>query len=329
MEIYIPSFEKECEIELYFLVSTYFEEKNINGFFNVSDISDGVIIIESLNQIPIDSYEKEFSIKLKFNLCKCFDNEIATFKFEINNLSKTIQLFQKNQSIKNINLQSIKKVINKELKEINNINDIERNSLLISPFACWAKGEFLYRECYINDKKSLQLEIPTNANLYYLSNEGYIQREKNDNYLIIMEVQGKWYSLIGYDDYITHSNFEEIIKNNIDNFTNTFKMFFPKYDIIQTNMNFEFYSKLFIDKSNELIKDEQFVFNLMKNNQSIHNLVDKHYYKRKENNSKFKRSPEIQNLIDKINKYKKNENNNSSDDDDGMSNENDSSFENW
>ena len=107
MDIYIPSFENECEIELHFLVNTFIES-NIIGIFNISEISEGVTIINHSKEIKINSYENYFSIKLKFNLSKFFDNEIATFEFKINNLSKKIKLFQKNQSIKYIDLKLIK-----------------------------------------------------------------------------------------------------------------------------------------------------------------------------------------------------------------------------
>jgi hypothetical protein len=91
------------------------------------------------------------------------------------------------------------------------------------------EGEFLYRECYFDDKKSLELEIPFNANLYYLSNEGFIQRDKrDDNYPIYMEIRNKWYSLIGFDGYIKRSSFEEILMKNINNFNQSFKTFFQK-----------------------------------------------------------------------------------------------------
>jgi hypothetical protein len=87
MDIYIPSFENECEIELYFLVNIFIKS-NIIGLFKISQISEGVTIINLSKEIKINSYENYFSIKLKFNLSKFFDNEIATFEFKINNLSK-------------------------------------------------------------------------------------------------------------------------------------------------------------------------------------------------------------------------------------------------
>ena len=73
-----------------------FIESNIIGIFNISEISEGVTIINYSKEIKINSYENYFSVKLKFNLSKFLDNEIATFEFKINNLSKKIQLFQKN-----------------------------------------------------------------------------------------------------------------------------------------------------------------------------------------------------------------------------------------
>ena len=51
---------------------------------------------------------------------------------------------------------------------------------------------------------------------------------------------------------------------NIDNLFEEFLKFFPKIvNNINTNMNFETLLKLFNDKSNELIKDKQYVLNLI------------------------------------------------------------------
>ena len=66
--------------------------------------------------------------------------------------------------------------------------------MLISPFTCWRKGKFLFRESYINNKKDLELEIPKNSILYYLSEEGYIEKEKENDYLIIIQIKDEWYS---------------------------------------------------------------------------------------------------------------------------------------
>ena len=126
MDIYIPSFENECEIELYFLVNIFIKS-NIIGLFKISQISEGVTIINHSKEIKINSYENYFSIKLKLNLSKFFDNEIATFEFKINNLSKKIKLFQKNQSIKYIDLKLIKEIKNGIEKDLNDINNIEKN----------------------------------------------------------------------------------------------------------------------------------------------------------------------------------------------------------
>ena len=118
MDIYIPSFENECEIELHFLVSTFIEKKILLDFLIFQKFLKVLLLLNHSNEIKINSYENYFSIKLKFNLSKFYDNEIAVFEFKINDLSKKIQLFQKNQSIKNIDLKLIKKVIKMELKEI-------------------------------------------------------------------------------------------------------------------------------------------------------------------------------------------------------------------
>jgi hypothetical protein len=134
MDIYIPSFENECEIELYFLVSIFIKEK-INGLFNILDISEGVTIIESLNNIPIKKYHNYFSIKLKFDLYKFYNNKIAEFEFKINNFSKKIILYQKSQKISEVNIKLIKEIINNELREIKDIKNIRKDSLLISLFA--------------------------------------------------------------------------------------------------------------------------------------------------------------------------------------------------
>ena len=256
MDIYIPSFENECEIELYFLMNIFIKS-NIIGLFKISQISEGVTIINHSKEIKINSYENYFSIKLKFNLSKLFDNEIATFEFKINNLSKKIKLFQKNQSIKYIDLK-----LNGIEKDLNDINNIEKNSLLISPFACWGKGEFLYRECYFNNKRNLELEIPDNANLYYLTNEGYLEKEKGDNYLIIIQIGEKWYSLIGFENYISYSNFKIILMTKTNNLFEELIKYFPKdCQYINTNL---------FEKTIEIINDRNNVLNLINNNENVH-----------------------------------------------------------
>ena len=108
MSIYIPTFKEKCEIEINFLVST-FSGSNIIGLFQVSEISEGISIIESPKEMKLSLNENYFSIKLEFNLTIFNDNEIGIFEFKINNVSKKILLVQKDQEIKNVDLNIIKK----------------------------------------------------------------------------------------------------------------------------------------------------------------------------------------------------------------------------
>ncbi len=94
MEIYIPVFKNECEIKLNFLVSSFIDN-NIIGLFKISEVSEGITIIEASNKIQINSYEKYFSVNLKFDMTKFNDKEIAVFEFQINDVIRKIELFQK------------------------------------------------------------------------------------------------------------------------------------------------------------------------------------------------------------------------------------------
>ena len=299
MYMYIPNFQEQNEIELYFLVSI-FSGVNITGLFKVIEISEGISIVESQDKIKLNLNENYFSIKIKFDLTKFNDNEIAIFEFSINNVSKRINIFQKVQSIENVDLKLIKKYENKKQIEIKNINDINKDSLLISPFTYWGKGNFLYRGCFINGKKDLELEIPQNSILYYLSNEGYINKEKENNYLLIIQVEGKWYSTIGLENYISQITFQHILMTNTNNFFDDFVKYFPnECKNIKTNL-FETLSKLFLDKAKDLIKDKQYVSNLMKENEDINNISNINFYRFNKNNFNLSISKILENLIDKI-----------------------------
>ena len=183
MLIFIPNFEDSCQIDLNFLVSTFGGE-NIEGTFKISEISEGISFERNQFDIKLISNENYFSIKLKVDLTNFNDNEIALFEFKINNITKKILLLQNCYEIGKLNINLIKKIENNEEKQIQNLNEIKKDSILISPFSLWAKGTFLFRQCYFNGKKNLEIEIDNNLNLYYLTNDGYITKEKKNNYLI-------------------------------------------------------------------------------------------------------------------------------------------------
>mgnify|MGYP002622861730 CR=1 FL=1 len=277
MSIYIPTFEEKCQIELHFLVSTI-SGANIIGLFSIPEISEGISVIGLQNEMNLNLKENNFSIKLEFDMKVFNDNEIAVFDFSINNVVKKILLLQKTQKIKNIDLNLIKKVENKQQLEIHNLNEIEKSSFLISPFTCWGKGIFLFRECYINGKKDLELEIPQNSILYYLSSEGYLEKNKDDNYLIIIQMNDHWYSTIGFDNFISISTFQHILMTKINNFYDDFSKYFPKECRNISGNMFEYFSRLLLDKAKDLIKDKEYVFDLIKNNEDILHLDNKNYY---------------------------------------------------
>ena len=302
MNIYIPTFNEKCEIELNFLVST-FNISNIFGFFEITEISEGVKKIDSPDKMKLNSGENYFSIKLEFDLTEFVDNEIAVFEFKINNMIKKIELFQKVQTIHNVDLSLLKKIEkDNNLIDIKNINEINKNSILISPFTCWGKGLFLFRESYIDNKKDLDLEIPQNAILYYLSDEGYIEKGKENDYLIIIQIEDKWYSTIGMNKYISQATFQNILLGKLNNFFDDFVKFFPEefHKLYNNNHLFETLLKLFMDKSNELIKDKEFIKGLIKDNQKIYDLSNKNYYHFNRDNYIFNNSKTLQTLIDAI-----------------------------
>ena len=300
MNIFIPSFEKECEIKLYFLVSTFIDT-NIIGTFTTIKKSEGVSIVESTKEINMNSFEKYFSIKIKINLTKFDDDKIATFEFKINSFSKKIELFQNNQNIKEIDIEMIKEIKDEKKINVNNLDDIEKNAILISPFTCWGKGEFLYRQIFINDKKDLILELPENVNLLYLSNEGTLEKEKEDNKLIIIQKEDKWFSVIGFEDYISINTFQKILHKNLDNFNEDFNKYFPiESQNIQLNRNpFESLLSLFLSKTKDLIEDKSKVLNLIENF-NINDYIDNQYYNYNEVLD-FNHSKTVQDLIIKIN----------------------------
>ena len=276
--IYIPTFEDKCEIELNFLISTFSGLNNI-GLFKISDISDGVEEVPSENKIRINSKEKYIKKKLKFNMNIFDDEKIATFEFKINNVIKKIELFQKRQNIQKINNFKLIKTISDENPKhiIENLNVIYKYSsyLLISPFACWGKKEFLYRQCYINGQKDLNIELTENLVLYYLTNEGYIKNAKrNDNYLIIIKKGRQWYSTIGSVNYISFIDFKNILMKYLENFYKDFLKFFPD-EKIKNDLNYII--KLFDNKSKILINDKKYVCQLIN---SKKNIINKERYKK-------------------------------------------------
>jgi hypothetical protein len=259
--------------------------------------------------------ENNFSIKLEIDMKVFNDNEIAIFDFSINNVVKKIILLQKIQKIKNIGLNIIKKVENKKLLEIHNLNDIDKGSFLISPFTCWGKGIFLFRECYINGKKDLELEVPQNSTLYYLSNEGYLEKNKDDNYLIIIQMKENWYSTIGFGNFISITTFQHILMTKINNFYDDFSKYFPNECKKLSGNMFEYLSKLLLDKAKGLIKDKEYAFNLIKNNEDMLHLNNNIYYYFNKDNYIFNNSKTLETLINAIKDnetefYLNNDNNN-------------------
>ena len=161
------------------------------------------------------------------------------------------------------------------MANIKTINDIKKDSILISPFTCWGKGEFLFRQSYIKNKKDLELEIPNNSILYYLSKEGYIEKEKENDYLIIIQIKDKWYSTVGFENYISQIKFQNILLNKLNNFFDDFRKYFPKESKKINNNQFELISRLFSEKASELISDKEYVLNLIKNQKNIYDLINK------------------------------------------------------
>ena len=312
LNIFIPTFENQCEIELNFLVST-FEGVNINGLFKINEISDGISFDKTEIKMNLNSNENYFSIILKIDLTIFNDNEIAVFEFKINNEIKKIKLLEKNQKIENINLNLLKKIENENKIEINNLKEINENSLIISPFTIWGKGIFLYRKCYINGQKDLELELNNELNLFYLSEDGYLNKEKNNDYLIIIQTKEKWFSTVGIENQISRMEFEHILLANTENFYKDFNRFFPN-ECLNINQNlFDFLLNKFIEKTNDLIKDRENVINLIKNYENNNNFDNKIYYSFNKENYIFNNSQNLQNLIEIIrdaeNEYELNENN--------------------
>ena len=299
MSIYVPTFEEKCQIELHFLVSTI-SGANIIGLFLISEISEGISVIDSPKEIKLNLNENNFSIKLEIDMKVFNDNEIAIFDFSINNVVKKIVLLQKIQKIKNIDLNIIKKVENKKQLEIHNLNEIDKSSFLISPFTCWGKGIFLFRECYINGKKDLELEVPQNSTLYYLSNEGYLEKNKDDNYLIIIQMKENWYSTIGFGNFISITTFQHILMTKINNFYDDFSKYFPNECKKLSGNMFEYLSKLLLDKAKDLIKDKEYAFNLIKNNEDMLHLNNNIYYYFNKDNYIFNNSKTLETLLNTI-----------------------------
>ena len=50
MNVFIPTFEQECVINFHFLISTFIDT-NIIGTFNLLDLSEGVSVIDPINEI--------------------------------------------------------------------------------------------------------------------------------------------------------------------------------------------------------------------------------------------------------------------------------------
>ena len=137
-----------------------------------------------------------------------------------------------------------------------------------------------------------------------MTKEGYLEEVKNDdNYLIIIKKDEKWYSNIGSVNSDSYKDFENILKNYKNNFYNDFIGNFPnEKKNIQNNV--ESILKLFKDKSEDLIKDKNKVSKLINDNKkNISKLREKNknYYKFNEDKYNFTNvSKELQTKIDLI-----------------------------
>ena len=94
--------------------------------------------------------------------------------------------------------------------------------------------------------------------------------------------------------------FQDIIIKNTNNFFDDFVKLFPnECNNIHANI-FETMLKIFIDKNNDLIKDKNYVMDLINKNENVINFVDKNYYKFNKENYIFNNSKNLQILIDNI-----------------------------
>ena len=303
-QIFLPNFEAKNEIELNFLVST-FEEANMNGTFEISEISEGISFDQNEIKMNLNSNENYFSVKLIVDLNKFYENQIASFEFQINHQTKKIKLFEKKTKINEINLNLLKKIENDKQTEINNLNQIKKNSILISPFSIWAKGIFLYKKCFSNGKIDLKLELNDEVKSFYLSEDGYLNKEKKyNNFLIIIQNNENWFATVDLE--ISKEKFKKILSENFDNFFNDFNKFFPNQNV---NKNFESLFNKFIEKTNDLNQDKNFAMNLIKNYENNNNFDNNFYYAFNKKNYIFNNSQNLQNLIEII-KEKENELNN-------------------
>ena len=181
IEMYIPTFKKQYELTLNFLISTFINKEVIGELIILSKDNGINFIGDFPKKITIDSNKTTFSISISINLDKLFDEEIAKFEFKIFNFSKTIELIKKSECFQDVNINLIKKLSLKgEKTPLENKMNIMKDSILVSPFSCWGKGKFLYRKINQTENdldsskedKDYILEIPNNAELYYLTNEG-------------------------------------------------------------------------------------------------------------------------------------------------------------
>ena len=137
-----------------------------------------------------------------------------------------------------------------------------------------------------------------------MTKEGCLEEVKNDdNYLIIIKKDKKWYSNIGPGNSDSYKNFENILKQHKNNFYSDFIKNFPnEKKNIQNNA--QSILKLFKDKSEDLIKDKTKVSKLINDNEkNISKLRDKNknYYIFKEDKYSFTSiSEELQTKMDLI-----------------------------
>ena len=102
------------------------------------------------------------------------------------------------------------------------------------------------------------------------------------------------------ENYISQITFQNILLSKLNNFFDDFRKYFPNECNQIYDNQFEAISKLFINKTRDLIKDKENISNLINNNKKIYDFANKNYYYFNKDNYIFNNSQTLQTLIDTI-----------------------------
>ena len=191
---YLPNDKDLLEIDLHFLINIPFKKRKINAIIKTDSIYKNKSIHFEFDkkEIEINQEKTEFSVKIKINCGDFIYSEIGTFSCEIGGKTHKISVMSKfyqtelsNIKINEIDLFRIDYDIftsSHRLIPIKDNTNLKKENIYICPYGYWNYNIIQYLKVNENSYNFYyKLEpIPSNNEIYYISDKGEINLHKED-----------------------------------------------------------------------------------------------------------------------------------------------------